>query len=808
MSSSDANKLSFTIRRPTPVSRASSTTGDSDFKTPALPRHLSNPNSGANSPLSRNSPKRTYDERDSSDEDEQAEDELVTGFDQFGVQRCVPLLFSFRSRISDPQLTEARVAGRVHEKKKPEGPLVIPALQNRDWREQARKRRNLFVPNTAPVTGADGSVGGLGTRDSINSGPQLAGLQVKQRVKVEDDAEVMEVEEETEVVETAAVVVPKEEENEDQRALRALLASAKRDGSASPTGPQIDIIPAVTEDAAYQQDVQELPESATLEDYERVPVSQFGAALLRGMGWKEGTGASRTGKGPVQPYLPQSRPALLGIGAKEREQFDDGSKRKKGRDKQKYVPVLKRDRPEDERGGESREGGSSRRRTPSPDRRRDRDRDRNDSDHDRYRDKDRRREKDRDGESSNRDRDRKGDREEDRERRREDRDHRDRDYDSSSRRDRDRDHGRRDRSFERSQSRRDRDRRDPLNANHHQDVPNGYRDDTCTHSTLPSRPEDIDEFFHVPKMVSPGETLSSTAYTRRGGGKGANQAVAVARAGGAVTLVGAVGRDGTWLVEELRRAGVDVDSVVVDEQEPTGRAIIQLTPEGENSIILHRGANYASHATFDSPASLEYTHLLLQNEIPFASTLAFLSHAHASGAVPLFNPSPLPTDEQLRAFPWASMEGGWLLLNEGEAWGVHIALSHTATDPNFKRQADPTEQEASPAKRAEKLLLALHRLPAFSACINLVCTLGPHGAVAVLSTSAESRTQDRTGEPIVLHVSAAQLAGPVIDTTGAGDCFTGYLVAALMETDCQAQLQAKSEHTKETVLQALLRAST
>ena len=98
---------------------------------------------------------------------------------------------------------------------------------------------------------------------------------------------------------------------------------------------------------------------------------------------------------------------------------------------------------------------------------------------------------------------------------------------------------------------------------------------------MTARPEDIDEFFHgmspfrvkttlrspaasiVPKMVSPGETLSSTAYSRRGGGKGANQAVAVARAGGAVTLVGAVGGDGAWLVEELRRAGVDVDSVAL-----------------------------------------------------------------------------------------------------------------------------------------------------------------------------------------------------------------------------------------------------
>ncbi|KAF7791125.1 hypothetical protein EIP86_002136 [Pleurotus ostreatoroseus] len=374
------------------------------------------------------------------------EDMPITGFESID---------ELMSQRPDPQLTKAQISGRLREKGRDERPMVIPALQNRDWREQAHKRRNLYVPNIAPATGADRSVGGLGTRDAIKSGPQLVGIQVKQRVMVEDDSESMEVVEETEVVEATAAAVPKEEETEDQRTLRALLASAKRDGSASPIGPQIDVIPAVTEDAAYQQDVEELPESTTLEDYERVPVSQFGAALLRGMGWKEGTGASRTGKGPVQPYLPQSRPALLGIGAKEREQFDDGSKRKKGRDKSKYVPVLKRDRPEDERDDGSREGSSTRRRTSSPDRRCDRDRDRNDSDYDRYRNKDRRREKDRDGERSKRDRDREGDREEDRERRREDRDHRDRDYDSSSRRDH---------SFERSQSRRDRDRRDRLGS--------------------------------------------------------------------------------------------------------------------------------------------------------------------------------------------------------------------------------------------------------------------------------------------------------------------------------------------------------
>src|SRR4051794_27507370 len=96
------SKVSFTIRRPSPVSRAASSGAESDsavFKVPSLPRHLSNGNSknGTSSPLTRsstNSPKpnsRTYYDRDSDEEDEEDEDaeELVTGFDQFGVQRCV-----------------------------------------------------------------------------------------------------------------------------------------------------------------------------------------------------------------------------------------------------------------------------------------------------------------------------------------------------------------------------------------------------------------------------------------------------------------------------------------------------------------------------------------------------------------------------------------------------------------------------------------------------------------------------------------------------------------------------------------------
>lgn len=459
-----AEKVSFTVRRPTPVSRPESDSDSSSFKVPALPRHLSGA-STPNSPLVRGSPPtRTYSERDSSDEDgSEAEDELVTAFDKFGAQRCVSSSFGPRA---GPQLTTARLHDSLHERPKPQGPLVIPALKNRDWRELARKRKQLYVPpSAAAATGADGSVGGLGTRDTINSGPQASGLQIRKRAKLED-ADMDTPMSDADTASTAAEATPKPEETEDDKALRAILASAAAGGDGGLDGPQIDAIPAPSEDDAYRQDVEELPDSASLADYERVPVAQFGAALLRGMGWKEGQAASRKqGKGLVEPWLPQARPALLGIGAKEREVFDDGSKGKKGakaRPEKRYVPVVRQERAAG-KGGEGererdrerdRDGGSSSRprspssrngsrrpsRSPSPGHRRDRDTRRDDRDHDhnryrgngrdrdredRHRDRDRRRDDDYD--SSRKDRDRRRDRSRSKDR-----------YDSSRRRDKDR----------------------------------------------------------------------------------------------------------------------------------------------------------------------------------------------------------------------------------------------------------------------------------------------------------------------------------------------------------------------------------
>ena len=345
-----SSKVSFTIRRPSPVSRAASSGPDSDagssFKIPPLPRHiLSSDDPTLGSPLARSATSSPHPSHlaqyqgqhqdDSSDEDNIIEDELVTGFDKFGVQRCV----SFSSPpVQLFQLTKVTLGtNSLNGEKKDKKPLVIPALKNKDWRELARKRRSgtqYVPPSAAAVTGKDGSVGGLGTKDTINSGPVLSGLQVKQKVA-----------EEPKIVEdTGDVKMEIEEETEDQRALRAILAEANGEMH---DGPIIDIIPTLISEAdALKQDVDELPDVATLDDYARVPVSQFGAALLRGMGWKEGTAASRKpGKGLIEPYVPSARPALLGIGAKEQEVYDDGSKKgsRAKRPDRRYVPIIKQE---------------------------------------------------------------------------------------------------------------------------------------------------------------------------------------------------------------------------------------------------------------------------------------------------------------------------------------------------------------------------------------------------------------------------------------------------------------------------------
>ena len=102
----------------------------------------------------------------------------------------------------------------------------------------------------------------------------------------------------------------------------------------------------------------------------------------------------------------------------------------------------------------------------------------------------------------------------------------------------------------------------------------------------------IDHVYRVDHFVRPGETLSSARYDTFAGGKGFNQSIALVRAGASTRHAGSVGRDGAWLLDRLAGEGIDISQITTVEA-PTGHAIIQVVPSGENAIVLHRGANAA-----------------------------------------------------------------------------------------------------------------------------------------------------------------------------------------------------------------------
>jgi len=235
-----------------------------------------------------------------------------------------------------------------------------------------------------------------------------------------------------------------------------------------------------------------------------------------------------------------------------------------------------------------------------------------------------------------------------------------------------------------------------------------------------------------------------------------------------VSLVGAVGEDGTWLVRDLEGYGVSTANVSV-MQEVTGRAIIQLTPQGENCIILHKGANFAlPDLSNDIKRHLTgISHLLLQNEIPWASTLAYLEYAHVRGIVTIFNPSPMPADTQLHAFPWAALS--WLIVNEGEAEGLLRAIGGSPENHKVEEEYPVNWPDDKTAKLAFSTLNNLRYVERL-ASTSVVCTLGAAGVLASICGLKE-----------ILYLPAAALEGDVRDTTGAGDCLTGYFVAGLME---------------------------
>jgi ribokinase len=248
----------------------------------------------------------------------------------------------------------------------------------------------------------------------------------------------------------------------------------------------------------------------------------------------------------------------------------------------------------------------------------------------------------------------------------------------------------------------------------------------------------MDLVLGVPELPGRGQTLLSRSLDRSPGGKGANQAVALARLGAQVEMVGAVGTDGDGaaLLGALQAASVSTRFVAERPAAPTGLAVVCVDPRGDNAIVVAPGAN-ATLGPADVRAAAAALHhaevLLLQLEVPLECVLAAARLGGEHGALVVLNAAPATT---LPGHVLASV--GVLVVNQGEA----AALGGRGA---------PGEVAARLREEGPGVV---------------VVTLGGDGCVVA----------DERG---VASLPAYRV--PVVDTTGAGDCFAAAFGLGLAE---------------------------
>ena len=248
----------------------------------------------------------------------------------------------------------------------------------------------------------------------------------------------------------------------------------------------------------------------------------------------------------------------------------------------------------------------------------------------------------------------------------------------------------------------------------------------------------IDLVVPVERLPRPGETVLGPHYTLVPGGKGANQALAAARAGGAVHMIGRVGRDGfaELALAELKAAGIDLSSLERDEL-PTGCALIPVDRQGGNLIIVASGANRAAAERQVADALLgPQTVVMLQMEVPLTENWRLVERAKHRGARIVLNCAPAAP------VPRATLAAvDWLVVNESEAELLARDLSLSA--------ADARSAGAAIAKSADT---------------TVIVTLGGEGAIAFAGADAWT---------------IGTLPITPVDTTAAGDAFVGAFAAAM-----------------------------
>lgn len=240
-----------------------------------------------------------------------------------------------------------------------------------------------------------------------------------------------------------------------------------------------------------------------------------------------------------------------------------------------------------------------------------------------------------------------------------------------------------------------------------------------------------DLVYEVDHIVTPGETLSSNSTSKNTGGKGLNQSISLAKAGMTVFHAGAVGNDGNMLLDELKKNGVDTQYTQVLDA-PTGHAIIQVDKNGQNCIILFGGANLMQTKqhidnVFESFDKGDY--IILQNEInsmPYIIDKAFEKEMFI-----ILNPSPYNENMEKCDLNKVSL----FLINEVEG------------------------EQITGEKEPDKILDKMMELYPSA---KVVLTLGAQGSVYCDTTQRISQEAFRV---------------KAVDTTAAGDTFTGYFVA-------------------------------
>jgi ribokinase len=266
----------------------------------------------------------------------------------------------------------------------------------------------------------------------------------------------------------------------------------------------------------------------------------------------------------------------------------------------------------------------------------------------------------------------------------------------------------------------------------------------------------IDYVYDVPRFVREGETLASLRRSVFPGGKGLNQSIALARAGIETYHAGSVGPDGRILLDALTEAKVDI-SFIRKTEGSSGHTIIQRDPKGLNSILLYGGANQCiseDHAAQALGGFSPDDYLILQNEINNIPLI--IETAKRKGMKVVFNPSPVTED--ILSYPLHLVD--YFILNEIEA---ELLSGKTDVDGMLRGLKEKYPQAA------------------------IALTLGKKGA---------SYTDPSLQNPISHGIYDVK----VVDTTAAGDTFSGYFISSIIKNNNPAlALELASKASSITV---------